>query len=191
MPAPLKQFPSSADKINMSVYHCQAYQNGFTMVEMLIVICIIAIMSALALPNYQTLNANNNATSLTVQLNASLRLAKVEAIRRNTPVQVCALSSPTNYVCNNSAITWQNGWMIYVPATSEVVKVFKPPATSAISIAPNALLVFSGTGLLQAGVGPNTYTAYIFTIKPSSCTKGYQLNIGLGGQTTSASVTCP
>lgn len=63
---------------------------GYTLVELLAVILIIAVVSAIAFPNFQAMANGNRLTSGTNELVASLQMARMEAIRRNTRVVVCS-----------------------------------------------------------------------------------------------------
>ena len=58
--------------------------DGFTIVELMIVIAIFAIMTGLAVPGFRTLVHSNSADELVSELN----LARMIAIRRQTPVTV-------------------------------------------------------------------------------------------------------
>lgn len=61
-------------------------QRGFTMIELLITIVIVAILAALAVPSFQSLLANAQIRTAAQALHDGLQLARVEAIRRNERV---------------------------------------------------------------------------------------------------------
>jgi type IV fimbrial biogenesis protein FimT len=63
---------------------------GYTLVELLAVILIISVVSAIAFPNFQSMTNGNRLTSGTNEMVATLQMARMEAIRRNTRVVVCS-----------------------------------------------------------------------------------------------------
>ncbi|VEJ52140.1 fimbrial protein FimT [Neisseria weaveri] len=79
-------------------------QNGFTFMELLVVIIIFAIMTVIALPNMsQWIAARRSATQAENMANL-LRFARSEAVRLNLPVYVCPVQikkdgNPDQY-CN-------------------------------------------------------------------------------------------
>ena len=80
-------------------------QPGFTLVEILIVLVIIGILATLAAPSFNDMIKSQRIKSMASDLNASLNLARSEAIKRNKNVTI----SPT--VAN----TWHGGWKIADP----------------------------------------------------------------------------
>lgn len=62
---------------------------GFTLIELMITIAIVAIMAAIAFPSMRSFVINTRITNRTEQISNLMRFAKAEAIRRNVPVIVC------------------------------------------------------------------------------------------------------
>lgn len=63
-------------------------QVGFTLTEMLITLALMAIVLALAVPNFSTWLMNHQIRNAADTAMASLQLARAEAIRTNTSVQL-------------------------------------------------------------------------------------------------------
>lgn len=69
---------------------------GYTLIELMVVIIIIGVVSAIALPNFQAMTNGNRLTSGANEVVATLQIARLEAIRRNTRVVVCSSTDGTS-----------------------------------------------------------------------------------------------
>ena len=76
--------------------------HGFTLVELMFTVVILAILSAVAVPAFREFIVNQRIKSASFDIMSTLILARSEAIKRNTNVDVAP--SPN----------WQNGWAIKV-----------------------------------------------------------------------------
>ena len=61
---------------------------GFTLIELMVVIAIVAIITSFALPSYRTLLEKRQVTSGAQQISAFLSSAKMEAIKRNEQIAI-------------------------------------------------------------------------------------------------------
>ncbi len=68
-------------------------KNGFTMIELIMVIAIFAIITAIALPEYTRSVANNRVKAAAESILSGLRDARSSAIQRNAPVRFQLMSS--------------------------------------------------------------------------------------------------
>jgi len=81
---------------------------GFTLVELLVTLALVAILMNVAAPSFVAFQRNAELTSLSNTLLASLNTARGEAMKRNRRAVVSPLN-PT---------TWDNGWFVYVDEDS-------------------------------------------------------------------------
>jgi type IV fimbrial biogenesis protein FimT len=79
---------------------------GFTLIELMTVLSVLVILSALAAPSFQRLLAEQRLSSATSAITALLWFARGATIKRNVPVSVeIAGDGPwTVYHCTNGAI---------------------------------------------------------------------------------------
>jgi len=69
---------------------------GFTLIELMCVIAILAIVTTLGVPSFTTMIKNNRMVTATNDLNAILQYARAEAVRRGGNVSVSAVAGNIN-----------------------------------------------------------------------------------------------
>ncbi|MFK8032123.1 MAG: GspH/FimT family pseudopilin [Gammaproteobacteria bacterium] len=99
-----------------------AIYGGFTIVELLVTLAVVAVTTAYAVPGLQTLVANNRQTSVVNRFVASALLARSIAITHNVQAIVCPSSNGLTCLDVND---WSYGWIVVrsdvatdTPATS-------------------------------------------------------------------------
>ncbi|TWI54328.1 type IV fimbrial biogenesis protein FimT [Pseudomonas duriflava] len=131
---------------------------GFTLVELLVTIAVLAIILAIAVPNFSTLIRQNRAqTQINLLVNA-LNLARSEAITRGTTVHVSSLNGGN----------WRQGWRVWIDinndgvvANGKLLRAF--PALEGANTLTSAVtqVVFDSHGRLSGAVaGTNVEFAY-------------------------------
>jgi type IV fimbrial biogenesis protein FimT len=84
---------------------------GFTLIEAMIVIAILAVLATIAAPNFRSLIATMNVKSAAFDLVNDFTTARSEAIKRNQAVTVRALTGD-----------WVKGWEIVTGAGPTVLR---------------------------------------------------------------------
>lgn len=64
-------------------------QKGFTLIELMVTIAIMAIMAAIAIPNFAEWVAKRRVASVAEKVASQIRFARAEAARLNKPVYLC------------------------------------------------------------------------------------------------------
>ena len=83
------------------------------MVELMVVIAIIGILTAVAAPSFSAYMARMMIQDQASALARAINLARSEAVRRSRPVSVCPSDQPESATPTCSTV-WTNGWIVYV-----------------------------------------------------------------------------
>lgn len=89
---------------------------GFTLIEILVTIGILAILLSAAAPSMRDMVLNNRVTSLTNDLLSDLAVARSEALKRGQRVVVCK-NAGNDAACGNGQ--WNMGWLLFVDTDSD------------------------------------------------------------------------
>lgn len=94
-------------------------QQGFTLIELMVTVALVAILVGIAVPSFQgALNGNRLATSAN-ELIASLQTARMEAIRRNRRVAVCMSANANAGQDATCASANVDGWITFVDLNAD------------------------------------------------------------------------
>lgn len=88
----------------------QTNGQGFTLVELLIVLSVFAILLGLAAPSFMSIIANNRVANAANEIVTALNVGKSEAVRSGEHTVLC--KSPDGASCDSSA-TWNQGWLLF------------------------------------------------------------------------------
>lgn len=90
---------------------------GFTLIELMTVIALIALISALAAPDLRAFMVRNKVSSVSNEFSAALQQARALAVSRNSCVSLCAASSNNATTCmandEDDVNFLATGWLIF------------------------------------------------------------------------------
>lgn len=106
-------------------------QRGFTLLDAMLALAVLAITSSLGVPALQHFLIESRLTSSSNELIAHLRLARSEAIKQNRRIVICPRQAVSNHCAQK---TWQQGWMLFVDSNDNheldtgesIVRIFGP-----------------------------------------------------------------
>ncbi len=117
---------------------CARPGRGFTMAELLVAIGIVAVLTAIAVPSFQTMMLNMRLTSYANELVATSMLARSKAINQNATVTMC--QSSDGATCTGGT-TWENGYLLVCPSNDGIVCTNSPTSGSSnlvLAVQPRA-----------------------------------------------------
>lgn len=167
-------------------------QSGFTIIEIMITIAVLAVLTAVGVPAIGDLIKNNRVRAHVFELLDSIQLTRSEATKRRQPVVMCRTANPTAATpsCGGTAFTWTSGWLIfaddngnstYDAGTDVLIKAVNPAATGGITIKTNGNcnnnLSYKADGSLN-----ETGTARFAVCDDRGERFGRQINVALVGR---------
>lgn len=92
----------------------QVRTQGFTLIELMVGLTVLAIVLVAAVPGFQALVNGNRLAATSNEVIASLQTARMEAIRRNRRVIVCASANANAGADATCADAGIDGWITFV-----------------------------------------------------------------------------
>ena len=157
---------------------------GFTLIELMVAVSLLAILLTIALPSFRALIQNNRITAQTNAFVSAQTLARSEAVKRSARVDVCPRNA-AGTAC--SGTDWNSGWLVMVHNGNEVLRVWdapQPGVTVALSSGTTQRVSYLNRGTVD--------TARIFHIRAQNCTGDQQRNVAINaiGRITTTRVAC-
>jgi type IV fimbrial biogenesis protein FimT len=83
---------------------------GFTLIELMISVAMLAVLLSLAAPSFARMLASNRMATQTNEFTAALNLARLEAVRRGHSVAIRA---------DGGDLTFQGGWKVFTDVNDD------------------------------------------------------------------------
>jgi len=139
-------------------------QSGFTATEILVVLAIVGIMAALAMPSMSGLLATQAVRSASYDLNADLTYARSQAISRGTNVSLTGASGTD----------FKAGWTITEAAGGTTLRTQGPRDSKIVFTASQAVYTFDRTGRVAVTSASATTGTANFSIVPYGTSQVHQ-----------------
>lgn len=88
---------------------------GFTLIEVMVTVALLAILIAAVAPSFRGLLLDNQAATQANAVVTSLMFARSEAIKRNAPVVMCQSDAGTDCDAGN----WADGWIVWADTNGD------------------------------------------------------------------------
>lgn len=123
---------------------------GFTLIELMVSIAVLAILLAIAAPNFRGMTASSDLRGTSNELITTLAQARSEAIKRGGRVTVCMSADGAACIATGG---WEQGWIMFTDDTRTV-------ASASIDTGETVLRVFPKSSNDTVINGNMTYVSY-------------------------------
>lgn len=158
--------------------HGSVSQLGFTLIELIVTVAVLAIVLATAIPSFSDITLRSKLRTYAADLVASAHLARSEAINRNDQVRMCVSSNGTS--CGTGG--WGQGWIVLHGST--VIQRQQAIAGDYRITSTEAVIVFQ-----PSGVGATVASLDICRATPTVGAQGRRVTVSATGRTSVAEIT--
>ncbi|HKM28006.1 MAG TPA: GspH/FimT family pseudopilin [Thiopseudomonas sp.] len=158
-------------------------QKGFTLIELMVAVAILAIVLSIAIPSFSTILLNNRISTTADELHTAVQLARSEAIKRKKTVTLCRANADFS-ACVQGGIgstDWASGWLL--TSGTDVLKVWELGQGLKVT-GPSKNIDFLGSGMIRE--------PHALSVKEQGCSSGpqYKLDINKIGWVSLEKSSC-
>lgn len=147
-----------------------ASQRGFTLIELMVTVALVAILATLAMPSYSEFLRNWRRDSASRALTADIQMARTQSIKKSRQVVMCPSANGTACAGNSN---WQTGWLVFVDVNADQT-INAGESILSVGGAASGIATITGTGgvtsLIFLPSGLMGSAATNITITPSGAT---------------------
>jgi type IV fimbrial biogenesis protein FimT len=126
--------------------------HGFTLIELMMVLAIVAVLLMLAVPAFGKLIGSTHGRAARSQLETALNQARIAAVSRGTHVVACP-SSDTSH-CDRST-QWQHGWLVFADLDRDGQRNDDETVIAVTQAQPAGVAILSTAGRLKVDYRPD------------------------------------
>lgn len=182
---------------------------GFTVIELMITVALLAILVGIAAPSLRDLTMNARITSQANDLMTDLAVTRGEAVKRGVRTAICTSTGGTACTTSN----WQLGWIVFVDpdgdglvgAPTDIIKIV--PALDGnntltsvghtnngaggpmVLFRPSGVVTPGGAGTVQFTLCDSRTIATVGAAAASN--KGRLITVSATGRAIASRITCP
>jgi type IV fimbrial biogenesis protein FimT len=172
--------------------------SGFTLVEILTAIVVLAILLGIGIPSLTAIMRQNRLAGKTNELIGALALARSEAVKRGSRVSICSANAAGDDC--SGGIDWSNGWLLFSDSEGNegeidadgtapddtIIQSWAAPSLESIDLtSSHASITFMSSGAATVQTS--------FTVRPQNCTgagNARRIDVALSGRASKSNGDC-
>lgn len=146
--------------------------SGFTLLELMVAIAILAILLGIGIPSFADAMRRNRVANATNSLTGAIALARSEAVKRGVPVTICGSNDQAKCADDDD---WSGGMIVFdddtgtpgkIDGTDQIIQLVTSDSSKVVIEADRAFVTYRANGevILPAGV-----MAAVVSIVPKGC----------------------